>query len=242
MVVAATVADVRAEALPPNDRYEYDPLQETQVLEGEPVLVLEKKGAWARIECPEQLEFTHNERWEGYPGWVRWIALTGDVRRHHRLKKLDLPERELREKILSMAKKHLGSPYLWGGRSLHDPANKDVKTGVDCSGLINWSFRQGGWFVPRDAQEQYMRSRPVAPPELKPADLIFLADKDKPKKMVHVAFYAGGEELLEAPQSQEKVRIITFKDRFGRKLFELKDGQTLGDRVIYFGSLFPKAE
>jgi cell wall-associated NlpC family hydrolase len=139
---------------------------------------------------------------------------------------------------LEAAQKHLGERYLWGGRSLYDPHEKTVLTGVDCSGLVNWSFRQVGWFVPRDAHEQYMKARPLSPDELKPADLIFLAKIDKPEKIVHVAFYAGNGELIEAPQSGEAVRKISFKDRFGIDFKEAKSKMTVGDRILYFGTLF----
>ncbi|MBK8574991.1 MAG: C40 family peptidase [Elusimicrobia bacterium] len=50
--------------------YAVDPNQETQLLFGESVLILEVKGHWARVEAPDQAEFTHAGRWQGYPGWV----------------------------------------------------------------------------------------------------------------------------------------------------------------------------
>ncbi len=242
MVVRVDVADVRSKPESPSQKYEFDPLQETQVLKGEPVLVLEEKGKWARIECPEQMEYTHNNRWEGYPGWILKKALTADLSAHHHLKTLPISQPDLRTKIVSYAMQHLGSPYLWGGRSLHNPKETKMKTGVDCSGLVNWSFRQIGWFVPRDAHEQYMKSRPVNPASLQPADLIFLAEKDKPQKIVHVAFYAGNEELVEAPQSGETVRKMSFLKRFGKNRSDLKSGDAVGDRIIYFGTLIPDEE
>lgn len=52
-----------------------DSLQETQVIYGEVVRALEEQGDWVRIEAVEQPEFTHNQRWEGYPGWVPKSAL-----------------------------------------------------------------------------------------------------------------------------------------------------------------------
>jgi hypothetical protein len=238
MVTAVAVADVRAGTFPSNGSYEHDPLQETQLLAGEPVLVFEQKGEWVRIEAPEQQEFTHHSRWEGYPGWVKKKDLTKDLNQHHRLKKLNVSTDELRKKILEAASLHIGQSYLWGGRSLHDPANKSVATGVDCSGLINWSFRQVGWFIPRDAHEQFMRATPIDSKELKPADLIFLADEKNPQKITHVAFYAGGDEILEAPQTGETVRRISSQDRFGKSTAALKKGDIINGKVVSFGSFF----
>jgi len=241
MVVQASVADVRAKPERRSDRYDYDPLQETQVSRGEPVLVYEKKGSWARLEAPEQPEYTHDNRWEGYPGWVEWKALTKDLRLYHSLPRGLQTETELRKTVLATAVLFLGTPYLWGGRSLYDPKNKSVLTGVDCSGLVNWSFREIGRVVPRDAHEQYMRSRPVDPKALQPGDLIFVGKAEKPNKIVHVAFYYGEEEMLEGPQSGERVRKISFKEKFGKDRRELKNGMTVGERVVYFGTLFGEA-
>src|SRR4051812_26429633 len=63
MIVAVPVADVRSQPKAAKGGYAYDPLEETQVLEGERVTVLEWKGRWARVACPQQEEFTHHNRW-----------------------------------------------------------------------------------------------------------------------------------------------------------------------------------
>ena len=241
MVAAVPVANVRAKPVPHPGTYEFDPLQETQIEEGEPVLVVGRDGDWFQVSCPEQLEFTHNDRWEGYPGWVRRSALTRDLSRVHALRRLDAPASEVRAAVLEQARRHLGHPYLWGGRSLHDPANEATPTGVDCSGLVNWSFRQVGWFVPRDAHEQFLRARPADADSLEPADLIFLAKREKPEKIVHVAFYAGDGRMLEAPSSGERVRLVAIEERLGRALADLTNGGEAGDFVVRFGSFFPRS-
>lgn len=237
MFVSVPVADVRARTKPHIGKYVQDPDQETQVEQGEPVLVKERRGGWVRIEAPQQPEYTHNETWEGYPGWVELALLTDDASREKVLTPDTRPDEALRKEVLEQAARHLGSPYLWGGRSLHSDYRKTV-TGVDCSGLVNWSFRQVGRIVPRDAQEQFLKARRVEPERLMPGDLIFLAKRDRPNRMVHVSFYAGNGDILEAPQSGEAVRRISAIERFGKKLSEISNGETLGDRVIYFGTLF----
>ena len=83
-----------------------------------------------------------------------------------------------------------------------------------------------------------MRARRVEPSKLQPGDLIFSGKPDKPGKVTHVAFYEGDDIILEAPQSGEAVRKITAQKRFGRAIKEISNGQTVGDRVIYFGTLF----
>ncbi|MBI3332482.1 MAG: C40 family peptidase [Candidatus Omnitrophica bacterium] len=78
MRVAAAVADLRREPAPPGPSRDHDPLEESQLLYGEPARLLEEKGGWARVEVIEQAEWTHHRRWEGYPGWVRLSDLTPD--------------------------------------------------------------------------------------------------------------------------------------------------------------------
>ncbi|MFA5975484.1 MAG: NlpC/P60 family protein [Elusimicrobiota bacterium] len=74
-VVQTPVADVRRSPFLPTAG-ESDDWQETQVLFGESVVVKESSGTWLFIEALEQPEFTHNNRWEGYPGWVQATSLS----------------------------------------------------------------------------------------------------------------------------------------------------------------------
>lgn len=57
---------------------EHDPLEESQLLYGDPVEILEEKDGWARVSAIDQLEFSHNQRWEGYPGWIESADLVAD--------------------------------------------------------------------------------------------------------------------------------------------------------------------
>jgi cell wall-associated NlpC family hydrolase len=80
-LVAVPWTDLRREPAPVSpdagsqSPYAIDRNQETQLLFGESVLILEVKGGWARVEAPDQAEFTHAGRWQGYPGWVSSEAL-----------------------------------------------------------------------------------------------------------------------------------------------------------------------
>jgi hypothetical protein len=75
MRVAVPVADLRREPTPAGPELARDPLEESQLLYGDLVEVLERKNGWARVSAAEQLEWTHHERWEGYPGWIEESAL-----------------------------------------------------------------------------------------------------------------------------------------------------------------------
>lgn len=68
VAVVNTILDVRREPINPEKPLIEDPLQETQLLPGETIIIHERKGDWAYIEAPEQPCFKKD--WAGYKGWV----------------------------------------------------------------------------------------------------------------------------------------------------------------------------
>lgn len=238
VIVTVPVADIRTEPSAGNLTYDYDAGRETQVLRGEPLLVLEKKDGWLRVQSPLQMEYTHHSTWEGYPGWIEEKYVSYDTSLEETPDQVLKSEKELREEVIRIASRHLGNQYLWGGRSLHDAGVAIVPTGVDCSGLVSWTFLQIGWLVPRDSHEQFMKAKRIKPAQMQRGDLLFLAKVGQPDKIVHVAFYLGQDRLLEAPQTGLNVREMTFEQRFGAKLSKMKNGMVVGDRIIFFGTFF----
>ncbi|MBI4341126.1 MAG: C40 family peptidase [Candidatus Omnitrophica bacterium] len=75
MVVAVPLADLRAAPHTTVQTGTHDPQQETQLLYGEQVRVVESREGWSRVEALEQAEYSHQGRWQGYPGWVPAQAL-----------------------------------------------------------------------------------------------------------------------------------------------------------------------
>ncbi|MBL0059788.1 MAG: C40 family peptidase [Elusimicrobia bacterium] len=75
-IVAIPLADLRREPRLVSPQavsqrpYAVDDQQETQLLFGESVQMFEERDGWIRVEAPEQVEYTHSDRWQGYPGWV----------------------------------------------------------------------------------------------------------------------------------------------------------------------------
>ena len=243
MVVKTKVANVRAKPVQPGKKYILDPYQNTQLEEGETVLVYYTEKGWARVICPDQLVYSYrNRRWEGCPGWVKLDELTSDLGRMKKWVKYDLPEYQLRQLVLVKAAQHLDKMYLWGGCSLYDPDNGRTLTGVDCSGLVNWSYRRIGLVTPRDANDQFLKSIKIKRKELRPGDLVFLAGARNRKVVHHVLIYTGGEEMIEAPKTGERVRRITFQEKIGLPLSKLRNGMMVNDKVVYFGTFFAKKQ
>jgi len=96
---------------------------------------------------------------------------------------------------LAAAESQIGVPYVWGGES---PGH-----GFDCSGLIQWSWRQAGVDLPRTAAAQYDAIAHVSLSDLQPGDLLFWGGGG----ISHVGMYVGGGDIINAPETGELVRI-----------------------------------
>ncbi len=101
--------------------------------------------------------------------------------------------------VVREAKRFLGIRYLWGGLSTW---------GFDCSGLVWDVFRVLGATIPRDADPQFRGGTAVARGSLRPGDLVFYGTQHY---VHHVAIYAGGGQMIEAPNSDSMVRLVPFR-------------------------------
>ncbi|EEI28379.1 C40 family peptidase [Corynebacterium glucuronolyticum] len=79
------------------------------------------------------------------------------------------------------AKSQLGTPYVWGGQA---PGR-----GFDCSGLVQWAYRESGVELPRTAAAMAMGSS-VPQSALQPGDLAVWSG--------HVAMCIGDGKMIEA--------------------------------------------
>lgn len=180
---------------------------------------LRKKGRW--IEAPLL---------DGRTGWLHQEDLSPLPS--------SLSERKARKKVLQSARKFLGAPYFWGGLSSYDPSMK-MAASVDCSGLTFLSHRVAGIEIPRDSREQFMKAQRIAKKDLKPGDLIFLSSKTDTHRIVHVAFYLGPDEILEAPSTGGHIHIQRLSRKIGLAWKKTEDGAVTPEgRAVYFGTYF----
>jgi cell wall-associated NlpC family hydrolase len=98
---------------------------------------------------------------------------------------------------VAIAEHFIGTPYVWGGAS---PSG-----GFDCSGLMLYVYARLGVALPHYAAAQFALFAHLDPSELRPGDLVFFEPKiDGPG---HVAMYAGGDAIIEAPHTGALVRV-----------------------------------
>ncbi|WKX74435.1 NlpC/P60 family protein [Streptomyces sp. XD-27] len=88
--------------------------------------------------------------------------------------------------------RQIGKPYVWGAEG---------PDAFDCSGLTQQAWRQAGYLIPRTSQEQWRTLPRVPLSELRPGDLVVYYPK-----ATHVALYAGGGAVVEAPRPGGRVR------------------------------------
>jgi hypothetical protein len=95
---------------------------------------------------------------------------------------------------IDLAQQHLGVPYVWGGES---------PSGFDCSGLIQYVYRQLGVSLPRVASDQARVGQPVASlADAVPGDLVAFNDP-----VDHIGIYAGDGLMVVAPKAGDVVKV-----------------------------------
>lgn len=110
------------------------------------------------------------------------------------------------DQAASHALKMVGKPYRYGGSS---PA------GFDCSGLIQYSYRQAGVSVPHNTGQLRSASRPVKRAELRRGDLLYFDQEGK--KYGHVGIYIGDGKFIHAPSSGKSVRSDRIDSPYWKK-------------------------
>lgn len=122
--------------------------------------------------------------------------------------------------IYQTMSQYLGSAYAWGGTT---PPTKDssgnwvkphgtgsfvggqetTTPGFDCSGLMQYAFRQNGIQIPRVSQAQMGSGKSVTTSDAQPGDLLFW------RAGGHVGMYIGDGKYIHAPKTGDVVKIST---------------------------------
>ena len=145
------------------------------------------------------------------------------------------------DKFISSALSLLGSPYLWGGMT---------PKGVDCSGLVRWSYLMNGILLPRNASQMIFCGDPVEMrydisfwdeskrtdsdaflaemkgriANLKRGDLVFFgtpANAGQRQKVTHVGIYLGDGKMIHSSHLVRINSLLPSDDEFYENSYRL---------------------
>jgi len=147
----------------------------SQLVHGSRLHIIEEDNSWSRVFLPGAID-----------GWVETEKIK--------------PENEAfdptGEDIIEVAKKYMGTPYLWAGTHIE---------GADCSGYIQRVLAVSGIYYPRDSDQQFYFSEEISREEMKRGDLIFFSTyREGPS---HLGIYLGNYEFIHASSGSGEVII-----------------------------------
>ncbi|AII10010.1 cell wall-associated NlpC family hydrolase [Rhodococcus wratislaviensis] len=96
------------------------------------------------------------------------------------------------DKAVQAAQTKLGSPYVYGAAGPNS---------FDCSGLVQWAFKQAGLNLPRTSYAQAAAGTPVSQSDLRPGDVVSFYGGS------HSGIYAGNGNVIHASTEGQPVKL-----------------------------------
>jgi len=118
------------------------------------------------------------------------------------------------ERLMNVGMRYYGWPYVWGGRN-------PSQGGFDCSGIIEWMFRESGVYqLPTlTAQGQWRYTTIVPRSEARPGDLVFFSNPGHPdptRFITHSGIYVGNNRMFNSASSGVRFADIGPDSWWGR--------------------------
>lgn len=163
-----------------------------QLEDGTRITVLDSRGDFYKIDCYDMVAYiakfqvSQNENGEYYVNCLPDSRETKVLTYWNPAQAL-----ELRHSLLALAKKQLGSRYVYGS---------ERPGAFDCSGLTSYLYKQHGIKIQRRASLQLQDGIIVPKEAMQAGDLVFFREGTK-YPASHVGIYAGNGKIIHAGTS-----------------------------------------
>lgn len=108
------------------------------------------------------------------------------------------------ETFTKTAKGYLGVKYVYGGTTTK---------GFDCSGYVQYTYKQLGVSLPRTSGAMYGTGTAVNKSNLQVGDLVFFGASPGSKRVTHVGMYIGDNQFIHS-QTGKGVSITSINDKW----------------------------
>ncbi|WP_241249330.1 C40 family peptidase [Rhodococcus sp. X156] len=98
------------------------------------------------------------------------------------------------QRAVNVALAQVGKPYVWGATG---------PSSFDCSGLVQYAYKQAGVSLPRTTSQQVKVGVAVTASQMQPGDLVFAYGGG------HVGIYVGNGKYVHAPTSGDVVKVAS---------------------------------
>ena len=111
--------------------------------------------------------------------------------------------------VVATATAAMGTPYQWGGTGAGGG-------GFDCSGLIQYAYRQHGISLPRTSRDQARVGVEVAKEmgALAPGDILTFSNSGG--HVTHVALYVGEGKIIHSANGGVQMSVLSPTDSYGK--------------------------
>ncbi len=106
--------------------------------------------------------------------------------------------------LVEAAKASLGIKYVYGGTT---------RKGFDCSGYLQYTYKQLGVNLPRTSGSMYNTGTWVNKASLKVGDLVFFGASPGSKRVTHAGMYIGDNKFIHS-SSSKGVSVTSINDKY----------------------------
>lgn len=130
--------------------------------------------------------------------------------------------------LVTYSNTFLGTPYVWGGATpaKFNASGEYISGGFDCSGFVQYSYKNFGINLPRTTMDQVNKGISVNINDLQKGDLVFfMTNTAAPAEVSHVGIYIGNNKFTHCPKPGDVVKISELTGYY-------KENFVIGKRII----------